>query len=31
MLQPAATFLRGGFASYWDSVTRGVLELRVAG
>ena len=31
LLQPAATFLRGGFTSYWDSVTRGVLELRVAG
>jgi len=30
-LQPAATFLRGGFTSYWDAVTRGVLELRVAG
>ena len=31
ILQPAATFLRGGFNSYWDAVTRGVLELRVAG
>ncbi len=30
-LQPAATFLGGGFSSYWDAVTRGVLELRVAG
>ena len=30
-LQPAAAFLGGGFAGYWDAVTRGVLDLRVAG
>ena len=30
-LQPAATFLGGGFTSYWDAVTRGVLEPKVAG
>ena len=30
-LQPAATLLGGGFTSYWDAVTRGVLELKVAG
>ena len=30
-LQPAATLLEGGFRRYWDAVTRGVLELRVAG
>ena len=30
-LQPAATLLRGGFTSYWEVVTKGVLELRVAG